>query len=344
MKKKVILAAAILLLTSGCGEVPKLSNGDDAVVKFKNGNMISVNDLYNEVKDDLALKSLINMIDTNILEKEYKDEIENAKDYADSTIEGMKEQYGDEETLLQAIQYYTGYATIDAYKESIYLSYLQNLAIEDYAKDQVTDKEIKKYYEDEVYGDVSINHILITPDVKEDATEEDKKKAEEKAKEKAEDLIKKLNEAKKNKEDVSKVFGELAKENSKDDATKNKKGSLGFVNYGTMSSEYDALLDEAYKLNDGEYSKEVITTTLGYHIVYRVEIKEKTSLKDSKKSIVETLSQEKLANDKTLAIYALKNLRNKYGVEITDDELQKQYAAFIQNSIASAQQSQEEQQ
>ena len=67
----------------------------------------------------------------------------------------------------------------------------------------------KKYYEDEVYGDVSINHILITPDVKEDATEEETKKAEEKAKEKAEDLIKKLNEAKKNKEDVSKFINKL---------------------------------------------------------------------------------------------------------------------------------------
>lgn len=338
MKKKIILATTILLLLSGCGKVPTLSNGDEAVVTFENGNMISANDLYKEVKDDYALSAIINMIDKEILEKEYKDNLEDASEYADSTIKAMKEQYGDEATLLQAIQYYTGYATIDAYKDSLYLSHLQNLAIEDYAKDQITEKEIKAYYKDSVYGDVSVNHILITPDVKDNASDEDKEKAENKAESKAKELIKELDNAK----DVSKKFAELAKKNSKDDATKDKNGSLGFVNYGTLSSDYDALLDAAYKLKDGEYSTEVIKTALGYHIIYRVEIKEKASLKDSKKGIVETLSKELIANDKTISINALKDLRKEYGVDIVDKEIQKQYAQFVQNALASAQSTEEE--
>lgn len=342
MKKKLILATAILLLMSGCGEVPKLSNGDDAVVTFENGDMISANDLYEEVKDDYALSAIINMIDKHILEKTYKDELENAKEYAESTIDAMKEQYGDEETLLQAIQYYTGYATIEAYQDSIYLSYLQDLAITDYAEEQITDKEIKSYYKDEVYGDISINHILITPDVKEDATDEEKETAETEAKEKVEKLIKELNDAKKNKEDVSKLFSELAKENSADDATKDKGGSLGFVNYGTLSSDYDALLNEAYKLSDGEFSTEVITTSLGYHIIYRVEIKEKASLEDVKDTIIETLAEKLISEDATIAINALKELRKENGVDIQDEEIQKQYAQYIQNALASAQQSTEE--
>lgn len=341
MKKKIILSAAILLLMSGCGETPKLSNGDEAVVTFENGKKISANELYEEIKDDYALSAIVNMIDTYILEKEYADDLEDAKEYASSTIESMKEQYGDEETLLQAIQYYTGLSTVEAYEDTLYLSYLQNLAIEDYAKDQITDKEIKAYYKDKVYGDVSVNHILITPDVKEDATDEEKEKAEKEAKEKVESLIKELNKAKKDKKDISKTFGELAKENSKDEATKNKNGSLGFVNYGTLSSDYDALLDEAYKLNDGEYSTEVITTTLGYHIIYRVEIKEKEALKNVKEDIIETLAQELLSEDTTISINALKELRKEYGMEITDDEIQEQYALYIQNSLANAQSTEE---
>ena len=342
MKKKIILAAAILLLMSGCGEVPKLSNGDDAVVSFENGDKISANDLYNEVKDDFALSALVNMIDTHILEKEYSDELENAKEYAEATIESMREQYGDDETLLQAIQYYTGYATIEAYQDSIYLSYLKDLAINDYAKQQISEKEIKAYYKDNIYGDISINHILITPDVKEDATDEEKEKAETAAKEKVENLIKDLKDAKKSKKDVSKLFSELAKENSQDDATKDKGGSLGFVNYGTLSSDYDALLDAAYKLNDGEFSTEVITTTLGYHVIYRVEIKEKASLKDSKETIIETLAEELINEDSTISINALKDLRKEYGVDIHDNEIKSQYAQYIQNALASAQQSTEE--
>ncbi len=341
MKKKIILAAAILILVSGCGEIPKLSNGDEAVVTFKNGDMISANDLYEEVKNNYALSAIVNMIDKNILEKEYKDEIEDAKEYASSTIDAMIEQYGDEETLLQAIQYYTGLATIEAYEESLYLSQLQNLAIDDYAKTQIKEKEIKAYYKDKVYGDISINHILITPDVKENASDKDKDAAKTKAKENVEKLIKELKEADKKGEDISKLFAKLAKENSKDDATKNKNGSLGFVNYGELSSDYDALLDAAYKLKDGKFSTEVITTPLGYHIVYRVEIKEKASLEDSKDSIIETLAKELISKDATISINALKELRKEYGVDIIDDELQSQYALFIQNALSKAQTTEE---
>lgn len=342
MKKKIILATAILLLVSGCGELPKLENGQDAVVTFKNGDMISVDDLYQETKDKYALQTLVDMIDTKMLEKEYNDEVQNAKDYASSTIEGMIEQYGDEATLLQAIQYYTGYATIEAYQESLYLSYLRNLAIEDYAKEQITEKQIKNYYKNDVYGDISINHILITSEAKSDAKDEDKKKAESEAKAKVESIIKELKTAKKNGKDITKTFGELAKEHSQDDATKDKNGALGLVNYGKLSSDYNELLDAAYELKVGEFSTKVITTKLGYHVVLCVDKKEKESLDKVKDSIIETLAQELLEDDAAASINALKDLRKKYGVEITDSEIQNQYATYIQNALSNAQNSQEQ--
>ena len=79
MKKKIVLAMALTLLLTGCGKVPKLENGKDAVVSFKNGDKISVDDLYTQMKDKYALSILVNMIDKKVLEETFKDNIEKAK-------------------------------------------------------------------------------------------------------------------------------------------------------------------------------------------------------------------------------------------------------------------------
>ena len=55
MKKLGLLCVCTLLLT-GCG-IPKLENGQDAVVSFKNGDMISVDDLYGKLKNEFANRS-----------------------------------------------------------------------------------------------------------------------------------------------------------------------------------------------------------------------------------------------------------------------------------------------
>ena len=85
MKKKVCILCAGLLLLSGCGKVPKLSNGEDAVITYENGEKISVNDLYEKVKNDYALQALITLSDTYILEKEFAD----YKDTAKQNAEGL---------------------------------------------------------------------------------------------------------------------------------------------------------------------------------------------------------------------------------------------------------------
>lgn len=332
MKKKIIVLALCVLIISGCGsKIPKLSNGDEAVVTLKDGSMISANELYDELKDDYALEALVNMVDKKILEKKYKDQLEAATKDADSTMEELEAAYGDD--LLSAIQYYTNYNSLEAYKDYVYLSYLQNLVIEDYCQAQITDKEIKKYYKDEIVGDIKVNHILITADVTDDMTDEEKEKAETKAKEKAEKIIKELKKT--DSKDLSSKFKELAKENSQDEATKDNSGSLGYINKDTLSSEYDELVDAAYKLKDGEYSKSVITTELGYHVILRVETKEKADLDDVKDSIIETLGNKYLEENQVATIKALQEVRKDYGVEFVDSDLKSQYASYIQNAIAS---------
>lgn len=328
MKKKLVVLSVCTLMVCGCGKtIPTLSNGEEAIVTFENGSMISINELYNDLKDNYALDSLISLIDKKILEDKYKDTIDSANEYADATMKSLKENYGDD--LLSAIQYSTPYQTIDAYRNFVYINYLQNQAIEDYAKNQITEKEINTYYEKNIYGDVLVNHILITVDALDGASDEDKTKAENEAKEKINTIIAKLKES----QNVKETFTNLAKEYSSDVSTKEDGGSLGYINNGTLSSNYDEIVKNAFKLKDGEYSTEMITTELGYHVIYREASKEKASLEEVQDSIRETLANDALSNDSTISTKALQALRKEYGMDIVDSEIQKQYAASIQNAL-----------
>lgn len=317
------------MLLCGCGKIPTLSNGEEAVVQFENGDKISVNDLYKEIKDNYALQSLLQMIDKKILEAEYPNEVEAKKEVAESTIKAMKESYG-EEQLIQIIQNYYGHSSIEAYQNAYYIGTLQNLAIVDYGKSLVTDKEIEKYYNESVFGDILVRHILITADTTAEMSKDDKTAAENKAKDQVKSLIDELKKSDNKKE----KFAELAKEYSKDESTKENGGSLGYINIGTLGTSYDEIVKAANSLKDGEFSTEVITTELGYHVILREEQKEKASLEDTKDSIKSTLGEKKINADSTLSITALTELRKKYGMEIVDSEIQKQYGNYISNTIA----------
>ena len=95
------LSASALLLVTGCGKIPKLENGQDAVVTLK-GNNISVDSLYGELKDRYALDALLKLVDTEILNKKYKD-TKDSKNEVKEQINLMVQQYGQgsESKLLQ---------------------------------------------------------------------------------------------------------------------------------------------------------------------------------------------------------------------------------------------------
>lgn len=317
------------LMVCSCGKtIPTLENGEQAIVTFENGSMISINELYNDLKNNYALDSLIRIVDKKILEDKYKDRITSANEYADATMKSLKEAYGDK--LLSLIQTQTPYSTEEAYKNYVYIDYLQREAIEDYAKNQVSEKQMQEYYEKNIYGDVLVNHILVSPKVSDTATDEEKKNAENEAKEKINTIIAKLKES----TNVKETFTSLAKEYSEDTSTKEEGGSLGYINNGTLSSDYDEIVKNAFKLKDGEYSTEVITTELGYHVIFREASKEKASFDEVKDTIRETLANNSLNEDATISVKALQALRKEYGMDIVDSEVQSQYAKSIQNALA----------
>ncbi len=321
MKKKVLVTIMIGLAMCGCGKVSKLKNGEDAVVKFEKLDSISVDSLYNSLKDRYAISLLIDMIDKEILFKEYKDKINNAEDYADEQVKNLKKNYDSEEELLKAINSYYGYSTLKEFKEYIELNYFRDLATTDYAKKQITDKEIESYYDSDIVGDIEASHILITVDVKDNATDKEKTKAEEKAKKTAEEVIEKLNKG----ED----FTELAKKYSKDDSNKDKGGALGKFNKGDMEETFE---NAAYALKVNEYTKEPIKTSYGYHIIKKTKEYDKKELKEVKDDIIKTLADKKINEDKTISITALKELRKNKGMKIEDNELKSSYNKYI-NSL-----------
>ena len=331
MKKKLLICLAVLGLTSGCGKVSTLPNGDDALVSFSNTNLgISAGDLYSEVKGT-ALSKLIDMIDTKILLDKYPDKSSDADKYVNEQYDLIKTNFKDdkgkfdEESLKEQIYAYYGITDIDKFKDIIRLNYYRTEAVNDYAKKSVTDKQIQKYYDENVYGDISCKHILITPAVTDDMSDEDKTKADKEALQKAKDIIKKL----KNGES----FDDLAKEYSDDTSNKDKGGDLGYFNTGDMLEEFEKA---AFALKKGKYTTTPVKTKYGYHIILKTDEKEKPSLEDKKEEIINTLVSEAKSKDTALSINALVELRKEYGMNIEDDEMSKLYSTYISNSLLSA--------
>ena len=320
MKKIMIATFAVLLLLTGCKQIPKLENGQEAVVSLNNGKSISTEDLYEELKEKYALNTLLTMVDTKILDEKYETDSD-AKDYAKTNVETSELYY----TNYYSSMYSTyesfisdnyGVTTKEELTDYFILRYKRNLAIKDYAKSLVTEDEIKDYYEDELIGDMEASHILITANYQ---TDDEKGAAEAEALKTAKEVIAKL--------DAGEDFAKLAKEYSKDGSAENG-GALGRFGHGDMDEDFEAA---AYKLEVGKYTKEPVKTKYGYHIILKTKEYDKPELDSVKDEIIETLATRKLTEDSTLQVTALDELRTDNGMVIEDSTLETQYNNYIYN-------------
>lgn len=323
MKKKLICILAVLLLVTSCGKVPKLKNGDEAVVTMKDGD-ISVEKLYSEMKEKYALDMLITKIDTAILNNVYKTDDEE-KNYIDKQLETIKYYYETYyKSQYKSFQEYltqNGVESEDELKENIRLTYKRNKAIKDYVKSIITDKEIEKYYDEKIFGDISASHILIKPEYDDNASDEEKKQAEKKALKEAKEVIAKLKKG----ED----FAELAKEYSDDSSNSKSGGKLADFNHGQMVEAFE---DAAKELKVGSYTTTPVKTEFGYHIILKTAQKDKPALKEVKNDIISDLTDEKLKDDSSLEVTALVELRKKHKVEIQDKDIKKLYEAYVEKN------------
>lgn len=319
MKKKILILCITLLLLAGCGNV-KLSNGENAIVTFKDNEGISAEEFFEVLKNNYGANTIIDMVDTLLLEKEY-DTTEDETNYINQVVSSVKENAKSYEMdYLIYIKNNYGMKSEKEFEDYISLNYRRTLWVKEYAEGQVTDKQIEDYYEKYTIGDIEARHILITPKTTENMTSKEKQEAEEAALKKAKDLIKKI----KNEKD----FIKLAKENSEDESNAKDGGYLGFFNRGVMDKNFE---DAAVELKVGKFSTTPVKSAFGYHIIYKISQKNKPSLKDAKEKIIETIAREKLDNDNTIYSTAIKALRDKYNMKIKDSIIKDGYDKIMGN-------------
>ncbi len=307
----VIIAILLIVLIFVSTKNTKTSKGDDIVAKL-NGKVITADELYSELKTQGGRSILTSMIDEYILDKEYKTTDE-MKKTAEATVKSYKSSYGKSyKTFLSNY----GISDDSELKNILIQQSKQEKVVEAYIKKNITDSEMKSYYDNNIKGDIKASHILISVD--ENTTDADK----EKAKKKAEEIIEKL----KNGED----FAKLAKKYSDDDESKKDGGNLGYFNTGDMVEAFE---EAAYKLSVDEYTTEPVKTTYGYHIIKKTGEKEKPSFEKSKSTIIEKIVDDKKENDTTITAKAMKALREKYKLNIKDKYLKKAYNDYVENSL-----------
>lgn len=312
----IVIAILLIVLIAVSTKNTKTKDGDDIVVSV-DGKTITANDLYKELKKKSGQSVAINLIDEYILDKEYKTTDEMKKS-AESTIESYKNTYGDNyESFLE----YNGISGNKELKELLIKNSKLTKVTEDYIKENITEKEMKAYYDEKIVGDIEAKHILISYEKDDSLSDEENEAKKKEAKEKAEKIIKKL----KNGED----FAKLAKKYSDDDGTKDNGGDLGYFNTGDMVQAFE---DAAYALDINEYTTEPVETEYGYHIIMKTGQKDKPSYKKSKDTIKEKLVEQKKDEDQTISVKAMIALRKKYNIKIKDKTIKSDYNSYIKEA------------
>lgn len=313
MKKgKIVLGVAItlsaLLLTTGCGKT-KLKNGEEVAIKI-NGENITADDLYDELREKYAKYQIIDDIDKKIFNVVYKGD-KDIEEQVKNQFESYEAQYSQNGQSFDEVLENYGYKNADEFKAELRLGFQRTKAVDDYLKENISDKEIQDYYNENYAGEISAKHILISTS----------SMSEEDALNKAKDLIEKLN----NGED----FSTLAKENSDDPGSKENGGDLGYFNKGQMVKEFE---EAAYNLKLNEYTKEPVKTSYGYHIILKTGEKEKLSLKKAKESIIEALVSKKKQEDSTIVATTLDKIRKNYGLKFKDSKLKSIYKEYLEEA------------
>lgn len=302
-----VLATMLVVILIWPDRIAKLENGLEPVASI-DGLTITAEDLYEDMKEIYSVSSLLDKIDNKVLEEKYPENDEmndELQEEAENYYNMYNQYYGisKEEFLAK-----NGFGSERAFIEYLRLQYRRSKYTDDYVKGLITDKEINNYYEDKVYGDINTKHILVKVDS--NATDEDKKNAENLAKE----IISKLNEGK--------TFDEV-KEEYKDQITYEE---LGYKAYN--ASLESAYMEAMQKLENNSYSKEPVKTSYGYHVIYRIDQKEKPTLEDVKEEIITSLVEEKKSEDTYIQYKALEKMREDVNLKFTDTVLEKKYETY----------------
>lgn len=288
--------------------IATLEDGTQPVATIE-GETFTADFLYEKMKDKFSVSYLLDYIDDAILKEKYEendDMIKEIEKTADEYISYYK-QYGyTEESFLSQ----NGFKDKNAFLDYLKIDYRRKLYYEDYLKSQISDEDIKKYYDEDVFGDINTQHILVK--TSDDMSEED-------AKAKAEEIIGKLNDGK---------TWEEVQEEYKDVIT------FEDLKYVAFNANYEStFMDALVKLDENSYTKDPVKTTYGYHVIYRFDQKEKANLEDLKDSIIETLSDKMNEEDSNLYNKTMIKMREEAKLEFKDTVMEKKYKDYCNNLL-----------
>ncbi|MEW4353339.1 peptidylprolyl isomerase PrsA [Streptococcus pneumoniae] len=265
MKKKFLAGAVTLLSVLTLAACSQSTNKDTDIVTMK-GDTITVSEFYEQVKNNTAAQQvLLNMTIQDVFEKKYGDKVSEKE--VKEAFEENKKSYG---AAFPQILAQAG-LTEESYHAQIRTSKLVEYAVKKAAEKEINDDAYKAAYD------------AYTPEVTAQVIKLD---SEDKAKEV-------LEKAKAEGAD----FGQIAKENSTDAATKEKGGEIKFDSGSTTLP--DDVKKAAFALEPNGIS-EVITAkasayTNSYYIIKlnsKSEKKEKwEDYKDRLKEIILTQKQ-----------------------------------------------------
>lgn len=304
-----VLLTTLIVFIIWPDRIAALKNGEEPIVKVGKENY-TADELYEMMKEHYSVSLLLDDIDNDLLTKLYPEdeEMKNAiNDDAQYYLNMYKQYYNyTEEQFLES----NGFASYNDFLDYLRLDHRRNKYLDEYVEKNLEDKEIEDYYNDNVYGDINTQHVLVEIS----SSEDDGKLSNEDAKKLAEEIITKLNDG---------TAWDTIKEDYKDKITYE---DLGY-------QAWDASLEESFltalkEMEDNTYSEEPVKTSYGYHVIYRLDQKEAPSLKEMKETIVKKLVTDKKANDKDLLYKALIALREEKNIDFKDTVMKDKYETY----------------
>ncbi len=281
MKKWLITVASVstLIGLSACNS----DNGSkETIAETKSGN-VTKDEFYEELKDkygDQVLQELV-------YKKVFTDQYKVSDKEVDKRLEETKANLGDnfESALAQ-----NGYANEEDFKDELKYQLAQEKAALETV--DVSEDELKDYYENKYTVNLKARHILVADE------------------ETAKEVKKKL--------DSGEKFADLAKEYSTDEASKEQGGDLGEFGVGKMVPAFE---EAAYNLKVDEIS-EPVQSDYGFHIIQvtdRVK-NDSPSYEDAKADVERSVKTAKV--DSAKAQEAIQKVIDDSDIKVKDKELE----------------------
>ena len=276
--------------------ISQLKNGEEKVVSIDNYT-ITADTLYESLKNMGSVYIIINEIDAKILDNLYEttDEmIEEVTSEANYYLNTASNYYGYSVTAFLSSN---GFTSFEDFKNNLILEYKRNLYLTDYLKKEITEEEVKNFYND-LTGAMSGKYILI------DDLDTTKK------------ILADLNSGK--------TYSEII------NAYNDKINIKALKNIEFDSNIGDEIYEELKNLEVNSYSNNYFNLNDKYVVVFKDDEIEKASLKDLNERIKIYLAEEKInQDDGTIANEILNDLREKYNLHFFDTSIEKEYLNYL---------------